>query len=53
MKGDDKKGTVTSFFSFWEGDESEPWEAAKWSEIDAVELVPSSSWGTMSTNIIF
>ena len=46
-------GTVTSFFSFFEGDHSDPWEASKWSEIDGVELVPSSEWGTMSTNIIF
>ena len=46
-------GTVTSFFSFFEGDHSDPWEASKWSEIDGVELVPSSEWGTMSTNIIY
>ena len=46
-------GTVTSFFSFFEGDHSDPWEASKWSEIDGVELVPSSVWGTMSTNIIY
>ena len=53
IKGENKLGTVTSFFSFFEGDDSDPWEASKWSEIDGVELVPSSEWGTMSTNIIF
>jgi hypothetical protein len=53
MKGEDRKGTVTSFFSFWEGSDAEPWDVSNWSEIDGVELVPSGNWGTMSTNIIY
>jgi len=53
MKGEDRKGTVTSFFSFWEGTDQEPWNVSNWSEIDGVELVPSAHWGTVSTNIIW
>ena len=52
IKGDDKLGTCTSFFTFWKGDNQERWNRGGWSEID-VELVPSSSWGTYSTNIIW
>ena len=52
MKGDDKLGTVTSFFTFWKGDTTESWNRGGWSEID-VELVPSSQWGTYSTNVIW
>jgi beta-glucanase (GH16 family) len=50
MKGDDKLGTVTSFFTFWKGDPI--WSRDKWSEID-IELVPSASRGTLTTNIIW
>jgi len=39
IKGDDKKGTVSSFFTYWKGP---GWNRGGWSEID-VELVPSSS----------
>jgi len=52
MKGDDKKGTCTSFFTFWKGTDGEPWSRSKWAEID-VELVPSAHWGTYSTNLIY
>jgi len=52
IKGDDKLGTCTSFFTFWKGDDQERWNRGGWSEID-VELVPSSSWGTYSTNVIW
>ena len=54
IKGDDKPGTCTSFFTFWKGDESTDfkWSRDKWSEID-VELVPSAKHGTYSTNIIW
>jgi hypothetical protein len=52
MKGDDKLGTCTSFFTFWKGTEQEPWDWSKWSEID-IELVPSAYYGTYSTNIIW
>ena len=50
IKGDDKFGTCTSFFTFWKGDPT--WSRAKWSEID-IELVPSAKHGTYSTNIIW
>ena len=49
IKGDDKKGTVSSFFTYWTGP---GWYRGGWSEID-VELVPSSSGGTVSTNLIW
>lgn len=52
MKGDDKLGTCTSFFTFWKGDSAEPWHRSKWSEID-IELVPSAIHGTYSTNVIY
>jgi len=52
MKGDNKLGTCTSFFTFWKGDASENWHESKWSEID-IELVPSATHGTYSTNIIY
>merc|ERR1719270_3063628 len=49
IKGDDKKGTVSSFFTYWTGP---GWYRGGWSEID-IELVPSSSGGTVSTNLIW
>ena len=52
IKGDDKLGTCTSFFTFWKGDSSESWNRGGWSEID-VEIVPSANSGTFSTNIIW
>jgi endoglucanase len=52
MKGDDKLGTCTSFFTFWKGNDAEPWDRSNWSEID-IELVPSAYHGTLSTNIIW
>jgi hypothetical protein len=52
IKGDDKLGTCTSFFTFWKGDSSETWHSGGWSEID-LELVPSAYHGTVSTNIIW
>jgi hypothetical protein len=53
IKGDDKLGTCTSFFTFWKGDSSERWHMGGWSEIDGVEFVPSDPAGTYSTNIIW
>ena len=53
MKGEDRKGTVTSFFTFWEGTPSLKWDVSNWNEIDGVELVPSAENGTLSTNIIY
>jgi hypothetical protein len=52
IMGDDKKGTCTSFFTFWKGDSTEEWSYYGWSELD-VELVPSDRDGTFSTNIIW
>jgi beta-glucanase (GH16 family) len=52
IKGDDKKGTCTSFFTFWKGTANEQWSYEGWSELD-VELVPSDRDGTFSTNIIY
>lgn len=52
IKGDDKMGTCTSFFTFWKGSSAEPWSYNGWSELD-VELVPSDWDGTYSTNIIY
>lgn len=52
IKGNDKKGTCTSFFTFWKGTDHEPWSYEGWSEID-IELVPSDKHGTYSTNIIW
>ena len=52
MKGDDKLGTCSSFFTFWKGTSDEPWHYGGWSEID-VELVPSAHHGTLSTNLIW
>jgi beta-glucanase (GH16 family) len=50
IKGDDKLGTCTSFFTFWKGDGD--WSKEGWSEID-IELVPSAHHGTVSTNVIW
>ena len=49
IKGDDRKGTVSSFFTYWKGP---GWNRGGWSEID-IELVPSSTEGTVSTNLIW
>jgi beta-glucanase (GH16 family) len=50
IKGDDKPGTCTSFFSFWKGDPN--WSKDKWSEIDIL-LTPSAKKGTLTTNIVW
>ena len=47
-----KKGTCTSFFTYWTGTEFEPWSLAGWNEID-VEIVPTVSSTPYSTNIIY
>ena len=43
-----KPGTVTSFFTFWDGPD---WSIERWNEID-IELVPSITDNPFSTNII-
>ena len=40
MQGSGKKGTVSAFFTYWEGTQDLPWTKWRWNEID-VELVPS------------
>ena len=52
IKGDDKLGTCSSFFTFWKGTPEETWWYGGWSEID-IELVPSDSNGTLYTNLIW
>ena len=51
FKASGKKGTVSSFFTYWEGDEHHPWSKAGWNELD-VEIVPSMD-DPYSTNIIY
>ena len=52
MQGSGKKGTVSSFFTFWNGSEDLPWSEEHWNEID-VELVPSVEDAPFATNIIY
>ena len=52
MQGSGKKGTVSAFFTYWEGTQSLPWNRSRWNEID-VELVPSIEANPFATNIIY
>ena len=49
MKAPNKKGTVSSFFTYWDGPDFVPEE---WNELD-VEIVPSVKGSPFSTNIIY
>ena len=49
IQGDNKPGTVTSFFTYWNGPN---WSVQGWNEID-VEIVPSVSNNPFSQNIIW
>lgn len=49
MKAPNKKGTVSSFFTYWNGPDFYP---GGWNELD-VEIVPSVSENPLSLNIIF
>lgn len=49
MKTPDKKGTVASFFTYWDGPN---FEATKWNELD-IEIVPSMERNPFSMNIIY
>ena len=40
IQGSGQKGTVASLFTFWNGDDDQPWKWEEWNEID-IELVPS------------
>ena len=52
MQGSGKKGTVSAFFTYWEGTQDIPWSKWEWNEID-VELVPSLEANPFATNIIY
>ena len=49
MKAPDKMGTVSSFFTYWDGPDFKP---AEWNELD-IEIVPSVEHNPMSMNVIF
>jgi len=49
MKAPDRKGTVSSFFTYWDGPGFYP---GGWNELD-VEIVPSVAKNPLSTNVIF
>ncbi len=49
MKAPNKKGTVSSFFTYWNGPDFYP---GGWNEMD-VEIVPSVSENPFSMNIIY
>ena len=49
IKAPNKKGTCTSFFTFFEGPK---WAPEKWNEID-FDIVPTVEGTPISTNIIF
>jgi beta-glucanase (GH16 family) len=49
MKAPDRKGTVASFFTYWDGPNFSP---AGWNELD-IEIVPSVEDNPFSTNVIY
>ena len=49
MKAPDRKGTVSSFFTYWDGPGFYP---GGWNELD-IEIVPSVEENPLSTNVIF
>jgi len=49
MKAPDKKGTVSSFFTYWDGPDFNP---VLWNELD-FEIVPSVAANPLSTNMIY
>ena len=49
MKAPNQKGTVTSFFTYWDGPDFDP---AEWNELD-IEIVPSVEASPFSMNMIF
>ena len=50
MKTDDKRGTCSSFFTFWKGTDEEPWHTGGWSQI-TLDLAPSEPQGTYNASI--
>ena len=49
MKAPNRKGTVTSFFTYWDGPDFTP---DQWNELD-IEVVPSVERNPLSMNMIF
>ena len=49
MKAPNRKGTVTSFFTYWDGPDFTP---AGWNELD-IEIVPSVETNPLSMNMIY
>ena len=49
MKAPNKKGTVASFLTYWEGPDFTP---AEWNELD-LEIVPSVEHNPLSLNMIY
>lgn len=49
MKAPDKKGTVSSFFTYWDGPDFTP---SQWNELD-IEIVPSVAQNPFSMNVIY
>jgi len=49
MKAPDKMGTVSSFFTYWDGPHFKP---SEWNELD-IEIVPSVERNPFSMNIIY
>lgn len=49
MRAPDKKGTVSSFFTYWDGPGFYP---GGWNELD-IEIVPSAESNPLSTNVIY
>ena len=51
LQGADQRGTVTSLFTFWNGQHDMQWSVTEWEEID-IELVPSKP-NAFYTNLIY
>ena len=49
MRAPDRKGTVASFFTYWDGPGFKP---EGWNELD-VEIVPSVTDNPLSLNVIY
>ena len=49
MKAPNRKGTVSSFFTYWDGPNFDP---AEWNELD-IEIVPSVEDSPFSMNMIY
>lgn len=52
IEGSGQKGTITSLFTFWNGQSDLPWSVREWEEID-VEIVPSVEENPFYMNLIY